>query len=243
MWESAECKVRDGMKAVAEIIVEERDSYGEFEDWDDVTERVSRGPGNWKFTPQDAIKYLRTSRVCCGSLAEEEAAAARASNLKRMFNDTSFIRIPECASQLEECNARRLMALAEHYLIVIKGTPKKSELVEMILEEERRREVKKFVGDILVEIFDRIAVGAFVGCILKKVVERGSSDDGERTPKQEVGQVNVRVLGDRASLARMDTHSQLISAGAIPIRARSAEGKTAKQAQYHSIDPGSRESG
>ena len=125
------------------------------------------------------------------------------------------------------------MALAEHYLIVIKGTPTKSELVEMILEEERRREVKKFVGDILVmileeerrrevkkfvrdilvEIFDRIAVGAFVGCILKKVVdedERGSSDDGERTPKQEVGQVNVRVLGDRASLARMDTQSQLI---------------------------------
>ena len=206
---SAECnQVRD-MKAVAEIIVEERDSYGEFEDWDDVTERVSRGPGNWKFTPQDAIKYLRTSRVCCGSLAEEEAAAARASNLKRMFNDTSFIRIPECASQLEECNARRLMALAEHYLIVIKGTPTKSELVEMILEEERRREVKKFVGD----IFDRIAVGAFVGCILKEVVdedERGSSDDGERTPKQEVGQVNVRVLGDRASLARMDTQSQLI---------------------------------
>ena len=64
------------------------------------------------------------------------------SNLKWMFNDTSFIRIPECASQLEECNARRLMALAEHYLIVIKGTPTKSELQEMILEEERRREVK-----------------------------------------------------------------------------------------------------
>ena len=40
--------------------------------------------------------------------------------------------------------------------------------------------------------------------------ERGSSDDGERTPKQEVGQVNVRVLGDHASLARMDTQSQLI---------------------------------
>ena len=109
------------------------------------------------------------------------------------------------------------------------------DILVMILEEERRREVKKFVGDILVEIFDRIAVGAVVGCILKKVVdedERGSSDDGERTPKQEdqrkgdvrritqsfedslraeeVGQVNVRVLGDRASLARMDTHSQLI---------------------------------
>ena len=144
---SAECnQVRD-MKAVAEIIVEERDSYGEFEDWDDVTERVSRGPGNWKFTPQDAIKYLRTSRVCCGSLAEEEAAAARASNLKRMFNDTSFIRIPECASQLEECNAQTNgagRALSDRN----QGTPTKSELVEMILEEERRAEVKKFVGDI-----------------------------------------------------------------------------------------------
>ena len=247
MWESipsfpcdlsAECNchpnLRSEMKAVAEIIVEERDFYGEFEDWDDVTERVSRGSGNWTFKPQDAIKYLRTSRVRCGSLAEEEAAAARASNLKRMFNDTSFIRIPECASQLEECNVRRLMALAEHYLIVVKGTPTKSKLVEMILEEERRREVEKFVRD----IFDRIiAVEAFVRGILKKVIavdedKRGSSDDGERTLKQqdqrkgyvgritrsvedssrpeEVGQVNVRVLGDGVSLARMDTKSQLI---------------------------------
>ena len=92
MCKKKSCEECKGLKygidieEVASIIVKEREDFGDFEEWGDVEERVSRGQGNYNFTPRKAINMLNKQRVLCISWAEEEAAVSRAGNLNQVFN-------------------------------------------------------------------------------------------------------------------------------------------------------------
>ena len=231
------------MEVIARIIVEEREFYGEFEDWENVEERVLPEKKR-SFTMKQARQMLEARLVRCVSAAEEEAAAARARNLRQVFDDAPFVRVPQSRTQLEDCTVRKLMSLVEHYCMVFDSKPKKKkDLVDAILEEERRRAAvadAKYVSDIVSDIMGRAAipdvVAELVSDIISKITgtntasQRDAAADGvQETPvKEETGDdraiispdvrmkaydladSDVRVLGDSASLERMDTKMQLV---------------------------------
>ena len=224
-------KLGDDIKVVADIIVKEHEFFDDFESWEDVKERVSRGGGNYNFTPENAVEMLKKQRVLCISSAEEEAAVARAGNLNQVFNYVLGYS-SSSKSQLEQWDLRKLARLAEHY--GIKRTHKRADLMEKILEEEQRRIVKKVVSSIIDHIISdeeqriiKTVVEKLVSDTITASAEESRNEESQQNPMQrcaeernvtvdsrpaEVWQVNLQALEDEVWLSRLDKQGLAILA-------------------------------